>query len=86
MNRWQALLNSLATRGGNILVLSFFSVLFLIVDLNLMLAGIEGRSAQVIETVFTGAFGALTGILTGGLSKQRSGDSESNGVKRNGQK
>lgn len=72
--KWIDFLNSIATRGGNIFVLLFLSVLLLVVELNLLLSGIEGRPTNVVETAFNMGFGALIGILTGGLSRQRTTD------------
>lgn len=70
MNRWQSFLTSLATPGGNILILCLFSIVMLIAVL-LSCYGTMSKDQQIVTFLLTTAasfFGALVGILRGRTS------------------
>jgi hypothetical protein len=76
MTRWQSFLTSLATPGGNILILCFFSLIMLA-----MVVGTGQKGNQQIITFMLATastfLGALVGILRGRTSDP-SGNSTSN--------
>ena len=67
MTRWQSFLTSLATPGGNILILCFFSLIMLA-----MVVGTGQKGNQQIVTFMLATastfLGALVGILRGRTS------------------
>lgn len=75
MERWEHFLNSLATRGGNIVILLlcasglFFAVLHVLHHAE---TGTEVRT--VIMSTFSAFTGALLQALMGGSSRQRQGE------------
>jgi len=72
---WERFLNSLATRGGNILVLLIlWLVMGMLVYHVLHHAEINGEAKTVVLTTFSGFTGALIAVLQGGQSRQRGGD------------
>lgn len=76
MSIWEHFLNSLATRGGNILVLIFFVVGLFFAVLHVLhhgeSAAVEVRT--VVMSTFSGFSGALLQALVGGQSRQRAGE------------
>ena len=68
MSRWTNFLNSLATSGGNLFLLAFFSLLMLGVSVLLMVK--FGPSAPAV-TLVVGSFGTFTGALVGILRGSR---------------
>jgi hypothetical protein len=85
MNRWETFLNSLATRGGNILLLTFF-VLFLGVLVVHVLHHPETNAdvKTVLLSTFSGFTGALIAALQGGGSRQRNNEQPHNAARGNG--
>src|SRR5574341_619675 len=81
LNAWERFLNSLATRGGNILTLFWLWVVIGIAMIVAVVVQVIYKievNAQVL-TVFISTFSSLTGaliaLLQGGQSRQRGGDS-----------
>jgi hypothetical protein len=75
VNKWQAFLDSLASKGGNLLVLSFFvgGLLGLVIWVTLRDQG-DSQAVTVILSTFSGFSGALLAALTGQVGGQRKSD------------
>lgn len=72
MSKWQGFLDSLATKGGNILLLVMLSIVFLVAALVLMLKfGAVAPSVVLVVGSFNGFAGALLMALVG---KDRNGN------------
>jgi hypothetical protein len=69
MQRWQAWLNSLATVGGNLFLLTFFVLVFL--SLVLFVLHDANANAQIVTTVAS-AFTSFSGALLLGLKGRTS--------------
>lgn len=67
-SKWTNFLNSLATSGGNLFLLAFFSMLLLAVSVFLIVK--YGPSAPAV-TLVVGSFGTFTGALVGILRGSR---------------
>ena len=67
MNRWQSFLTSLATPGGNILILCFFSLIMLAMVVGTGKDGTQQIITFMLATAST-FLGALVGILRGRTS------------------
>ncbi len=65
MDRWQKWLNSIATPGGNLLVLSLFVIALLTVVIFEIHHGLEGQVQTVVLSTFSGFSGALLQALRG---------------------
>lgn len=77
-NKWQKFLDSLATNGGNLFLLAFFSVVLLGVSVFLM---IKFGPAHAAVTLVVGSFGTFTGALVGILRGSRSDSAPQTGEK-----
>ena len=75
MNRWKDFLDSLASRGGTILILLLLVAFFALAVIHVMHAGEKGEIATVLISTFSSITGALTVALTG----QRMANGNSNG-------
>jgi hypothetical protein len=73
MQSWQKFLDSLATKGGNLLVLfvCFAGLLGLLI--HVLHHGDTGNVSMVVVATFSGFSGALMATLTGKDSKEQSG-------------
>jgi hypothetical protein len=73
MQSWQKFLDSLATKGGNLLVLfvCFGGLLALLI--HVLHHGDSGNVSMVVVATFSGFSGALMATLTGKDSKEPSG-------------
>jgi hypothetical protein len=72
MQSWQTFLDSLATKGGNLLVLfvCFAGLLGLLI--HVLHHGDAGNVSMVVVSTFSGFSGALMATLTGKDSKEQS--------------
>jgi hypothetical protein len=72
MQSWQKFLDSLATKGGNLLVLfaCFAGLLSLLI--HILHHGDTGNVSMVVVSTFSGFSGALMATLTGKDSKEQS--------------
>jgi hypothetical protein len=67
MNRWHEFLESLATKGGNVALLAFFTVLTLVFLVHVSYHPVFGPEIRTLAlTSFTGFSAALLNTLTGG--------------------
>ena len=75
MNRWQNFLDSLGSKGGNLLVLCIFVgvLLGLVIWVTSRDAG-DSQAVTVILSTFSGFSGALLAALTGSSGGQRKAD------------
>ena len=75
MEKWQKFLDSLAGRGGNILMLAFFVLLMMFVTaLALMVSTTPAQAITVILTTFSTFTGAFINMLTGNQRETRRTD------------
>jgi hypothetical protein len=65
MQKWQSFLNSIATPGGNLLVLCIFVVALLVVMIFEIHHSDEGQVQTVVVATFSGFSGALLQALRG---------------------
>src|ERR1019366_3971749 len=70
---WQDFLDSLSTRGGNILILLLATTGLLITYFRMAKTG-EGTSSETIKTLLVGFAGALLAILSAQASRQQMED------------
>ena len=75
MQKWQAFLDSLATKGGNLALMAVFvvSLLVLVIWVTSRDAG-DSQAATVILSTFSAFSGALLAALTGQVGGQRKTD------------
>lgn len=75
MENWEHFLNSLATRGGNIVILLCVSVLLGFGVLHILHHGeVNVEAKTVVLATFSAFTGALLQALMGGSSRQRQAD------------
>jgi hypothetical protein len=67
-SKWSNFLNSLATSGGNLFLLAFFSLLLLAVSVFLV---VHYKPDAPAVTLVVGSFGTFTGALVGILRGSR---------------
>lgn len=76
LSSWERFLNSLATRGGNILLLALlWAGMGVLVWHILHHPEVNVEAKTVVLATFSGFTGALTAMLQGGQSRQRAADS-----------
>jgi hypothetical protein len=79
MEKWQKFLDSIATKGGNLLLLgSFVMFLLLLVIWILITNHTDAQVVTVILSTFSGFAGALLAALTGQQGGQRKTDTTPN--------
>jgi hypothetical protein len=79
MEKWQKFLDSIATKGGNLLLLgSFVMFLLLLVIWILITNHTDAQVVTVILSTFSGFAGALLAALTGQQGGQRKTDTTAN--------
>lgn len=69
MDRWHQFLDSLATRGGNILLLFVAAALLMVLVMHVLHHDSTSQTATVVTTIFSGFAGALLQALQGGGRK-----------------
>lgn len=80
MDKWSAFLNSLASKGGNILVLLVVSAFLGVAVLHVIHAGeTAGAAGNLIVSSFAGAFGALLLSLQNGGGQRKADGQNGNG-------
>ncbi|MGB8521905.1 MAG: hypothetical protein WCD43_02970 [Candidatus Acidiferrales bacterium] len=72
MQSWQKFLDSLATKGGNLLVLFVCFAGLLSLLIHVLHHGDTGNVSMVVVSTFSGFSGALMATLTGKDSKEQS--------------
>jgi hypothetical protein len=72
MQSWQEFLDSLATKGGNLLVLFVCFAGLLSLLIHVLHHGDTGNVSMVVVSTFSGFSGALMATLTGKDSKEQS--------------
>jgi hypothetical protein len=81
VDRWQKFLDSWATKGGNLAVLSWFVIILLMLTIWVLHRGnSEGQAATVILSTFSAFSGALLAALTGQVGGSRRTDSNGSGT------
>ncbi len=74
MKRWQDFLDSLSTKGGNILV-TFFCVSGLVfIFLHVIHHGTDAADIETFKSILSGFAGALLAMLSGNSSRQQMQD------------